>query len=332
MILSSNWSLQNCSTKRFLCEIIEVISMDNKLKIPLSIVLGGYIFSIGFSFIWYWLNGYNLLNPMRHVGTAVLDIAIVIFTITVIYFFTLLFIWSTGSLQNFWATFLLVSIITLLTSILIPSSYYASYQIASAKEKVRIERAKENAETQQKHIKEIEAKLNEVIKKNDSSEKFITGLKATLKSVREENLELKEQLNEKIRKIQYLEDEQKTKGDIVSQTKSNKNFPKIKINSKMVNTESDTKNQEIIFKVQIISSSTRLAKDSPQIKTFESVWEYKDGDLYKYTVGNQKDLKSAYALQSKLRKKGFSGAFVVAFKNGKRISVREAKELLTVHE
>jgi uncharacterized protein YcbK (DUF882 family) len=306
--------------------------MDTKLKIPFSIVLGGYISSIGFCFIWYWINGYKLLNPTHDIGTYVLDIAIVIFAITIIYFLTLLLIWSTSSLQNFWTTFFLVSIITLLTSFLIPSSYYASYRITRAKEKVRIERAKENAETEQKRIKEIETKLNEAIKKNYTSEKSITGLNETLRSVREENAKLKEQLNEKIRNIQYLEDEQKTKGNIVSQLKSNKDFPKIKINSKMVNTESDTKNQEIIFKVQIISSRTRLAKNSPQFKRFEGVWEYQDGDLYKYTLGSQKDLKSAYALQLELRKKGFSGAFVVAFKNGKRIPVKEAKKLLTEYE
>ena len=50
----------------------------------------------------------------------------------------------------------------------------------------------------------------------------------------------------------------------------------------------------------------------------------KDGGLYKYTIGNKIDIQSASALQSELRKKGFSDAFVVAFKNGKRIPVREA--------
>ncbi|MEJ2447268.1 MAG: hypothetical protein P8Y37_04925 [Anaerolineales bacterium] len=109
--------------------------MDNKLKIPLSIVLGGYIFSIGFCFFWYWLNGFSFLNPTRSIVFYVLDIAIIIFPITVIYFFISLLIWSARSLQNLWTTFFLVSIITLLTSTLIPYSYYASYQIERAKEK-----------------------------------------------------------------------------------------------------------------------------------------------------------------------------------------------------
>jgi len=191
---------------------------------------------------------------------------------------------------------------------------------------VRIERAKENARTAQKRMKEIEAKLNEANKKNYNSEKFIIGLQATLKSVREENVKLKKQLNEITRKTTSLEEERKTKEDIVAQTKSNKNISKI--NSKVVNTESDKKNQELIFKVQITSSSTRLAKNSSQFKRLESVWEYKDSGQYKYTVGNQKDLKSASVLQSELRKKGFSGAFVVAFKNGKRIPLREGLKLL----
>jgi N-acetylmuramoyl-L-alanine amidase len=110
--------------------------------------------------------------------------------------------------------------------------------------------------------------------------------------------------------------------------KANDDFSKKKINSEMGNYDSDTKNQEIIFKVQIIASSTRLETNSPEFNGLKNVWEYKDSGLYKYTVGNQKDLRSAYRLQSEFRRKGFVGAFVVAFKNGKRIRVREAKKLL----
>jgi len=83
-------------------------------------------------------------------------------------------------------------------------------------------------------------------------------------------------------------------------------------------------NQEIIFNVQVLSSEKPLASNSPRFKGLKNVWEYEDGGLYKYTVGNKRDLQSASALQLELREKGFSDAFVVAFQNEKRIPVRKA--------
>ena len=129
-----------------------------------------------------------------------------------------------------------------------------------------------------------------------------------------------------------VKEERKAGEDIIVKGKSNRDSSEIKIDSKVENADLDTKNQEIIFKVQIICSSTSFAKNSPQFKGLKDIWEYKDSSLYKYTVGNQKDLRSASTLQSELRRKGFSEAFVVAFNNGKRIPVREAKKLLTVYE
>ena len=302
--------------------------MDKKLKISLSIILGGYISSLGFYFTWYWTRGYYLFNEMRYSGTYLLEIAAVVFAITAIYFFSLLLILYTRSLQKFWTSFFLVSIVTLLTFFLIPSSYYASYHFERAKEKLRIERAKEKIRTENESMKEIEAKVNEAIKKNDDFEKSITELQAKLEYESKENDKLRKQLNETIRKAKSLEEEHKIKGDLVVQTKSNKDFSKIKKNSEVGNTDSVTKHQEIIFKLQIISSNTRLATNSPQFNGIKNVWEYREGGLYKYTVGNEKDLKSASALQSEFRSKGFSGAFVVAFKNGKRMPVREARRFL----
>ena len=285
--------------------------MDKKIKISLSIILGGYISSLGFYFTWYWTKGYDLFNDMRYSDTYLLEIAAVVFAITVIYFFSLLLILYVRSLQHFWTSFFFVSIVTLLTFFLIPSSYYASYHFERAKEKLRTERAKENIRTENESMKEIEAKLNEAIKKNYDFEKSITGLQAKLEYESKEIDKLRKQLNETIRK-----------------TTSNKDFSEIKTNSEVGNTDSVTKHQEIIFKVQIISSDTRLATNSPQFNGLKNVWEYREGGLYKYTAGNEKDLTSASALQSEYRSKGFGGAFVVAFKNGKRILVREALKLL----
>ena len=101
-------------------------------------------------------------------------------------------------------------------------------------------------------------------------------------------------------------------------------FEEKKKNQENVVTVPDNIDKDIIFKVQALSSKNPLGSNSPRFKGLKNVWEYKDGGLYKYTIGDKRDLRSASALQSELRKKGFSDAFVVAFKNGKRIPVREA--------
>jgi hypothetical protein len=105
-------------------------------------------------------------------------------------------------------------------------------------------------------------------------------------------------------------------------------FEEKKKNKENVITKPDNINNDIIFKVQALSSKNPLKSDSPRFKGLKNVWEYKDGGLYKYTIGNKRDIPSASVLQSELRKKGFSDAFVVAFKNGKRIPVREAMMLM----
>ena len=123
--------------------------------------------------------------------------------------------------------------------------------------------------------------------------------------------------------------EQKNGGEAFSHIKTKKvDSEEKKKNPENVVIESDKINKEIIFKVQILSSDIPLSTNSPKFKGIKNIWEYKDGVLYKYTVGNNKDLKSASELQSELRKKGFVDAFVVAFQNGKRIPVRKALKLL----
>ena len=86
--------------------------------------------------------------------------------------------------------------------------------------------------------------------------------------------------------------------------------------------------KEISFKVQILSSENPIESNSPYFKGLKNVWEYKDSGLYKYTIGNKRDIQAASALQSEIRKKGFTDAFVVAFQNGKRIPVRKALKFL----
>jgi len=84
----------------------------------------------------------------------------------------------------------------------------------------------------------------------------------------------------------------------------------------------------IVFKVQISSSSKPIDLSPANFKGVENVKEYLDGGLYKYTVGQTPDIEVANALQAELRKKGFKEAFTIAFKNRERISVKQALELL----
>ena len=290
-----------------------------KSKTRLFLLLSGYISSLVGYLIWYYKIWHYSQYQKNITDAPNMEIFTVVVGITALYLFLYYLILSIRSFQTPWKSFFLVSIITLLTIFLIPSVYYARYQFTRAEEKIY---------TEKKRMKEIEAKLDNAIAENDAAKNYIAELQVKLESEHKENDKLRKQLNETIRKTKSLEEEHRIKGDVVVKAKSNKDFSKIKINSDVGNTDSGTKNQGIIFKVQIIASSTRLATNSPEFKGLKNVWEYKDNGLYKYTVGNQNDLKAASALQSEFLRKGFGGAFVVTFKNGKRIPLREAIRLL----
>jgi hypothetical protein len=274
---------------------------------PIFQLLAGYIFSLLVFSIWY-----------HTTDTPVMEVVVVVVVITALYLLLYFLILTIRSLQTPRKSFVLVSIITLATLILIHTVYHEKYRLGRAEEKKLTEEIR--------LINEI--RMRKLKTKIDDADKTITILKEMLEFEHNENNKLRKKLNEIIRKTKSLEEEQKTKGDVVVQAKSNKNFSKIKVNSEGSNADLYTKNQEIIFKIQIISSRTRLATNSPQFKGLKNVWEYKDSGLYKYTIGNQIDLRSASVLQSEFHRKGFVGAFVVAFKNGKRIPVREARKLL----
>lgn len=86
--------------------------------------------------------------------------------------------------------------------------------------------------------------------------------------------------------------------------------------------------QNVVFKVQIITSSKPIPLDSPNFDGIKNVKEYISGGWYKYTSGEERDLKSVYSLQEDIREKGFKSAFVVAFNNDKRITLQKAIKLL----
>ncbi len=81
---------------------------------------------------------------------------------------------------------------------------------------------------------------------------------------------------------------------------------------------------QIYFKVQVETSREALKLTDQRFQGVQ-VSEYKQGGLFKYTTGLFKeDFQSANDLKKEMREKGFDHAFVVAFKDGKRIPIGDA--------
>lgn len=78
-----------------------------------------------------------------------------------------------------------------------------------------------------------------------------------------------------------------------------------------------------VFKVQILTASTKLAANSRLLKGETDVDFYQEGGILKYTRGASADYNEIYRLRKQLLVK-FPEAFIIAFRNGEKMDVREA--------
>jgi len=83
-----------------------------------------------------------------------------------------------------------------------------------------------------------------------------------------------------------------------------------------------------LFKVQFYLSDAKLGTDAREFKGLKNVSWYRHQGKYKYTIGNEKTPEEAQKLTKELTVKGFKDSFVIAFLNGERISIDEARRLL----
>jgi N-acetylmuramoyl-L-alanine amidase len=89
-----------------------------------------------------------------------------------------------------------------------------------------------------------------------------------------------------------------------------------------------SKKQAVYYSIQVKSSPTQIRTDAASFKGLEGVEMYRYAGVYKYKVGRLFDLKQATAMLEEVKKKGFTDAFVIAFKGTERITVIQAKEIL----
>ncbi|MCX7728752.1 MAG: N-acetylmuramoyl-L-alanine amidase [Bacteroidia bacterium] len=103
-------------------------------------------------------------------------------------------------------------------------------------------------------------------------------------------------------------------------TDSTKNNPKQNEPNKIYS-------DEIIFRVQIKVSDKPL--NIKEEKPIENLWYYMSGNLIKYTSGKFNDFDTAAKHLNELKNSGYKDAFIVAFKGVDRITIEEAKKLIS---
>ena len=78
-----------------------------------------------------------------------------------------------------------------------------------------------------------------------------------------------------------------------------------------------------VFKVQILTSSDKLSPRDARFKGQKNASYYKDGKVYKYTVGESTDYNAVLRLRREVAA-SFPQAFVIAFRDGVRMDINEA--------
>ena len=114
---------------------------------------------------------------------------------------------------------------------------------------------------------------------------------------------------------------------IVSKTPIIETKPKKLILPKAV-ALSKAQQSEIIFKIQLAASPAELETSNQKWSKIQFVEVRKEKNLYKYLTGNHIDYAIALKNRNEVLTKGFNGAFIVAYRDGQRISLQAARQEL----
>ncbi len=100
-----------------------------------------------------------------------------------------------------------------------------------------------------------------------------------------------------------------------------------KVESKPIEPKPNPTSDDVLqWSVQFYTSPKPLPDNHKIYDAFDDVREDYENGIYKYSTGLLSDKNEAIKLQTKLRQQGYKDAFVIAFFNNKKISVKEAAE------
>ena len=85
----------------------------------------------------------------------------------------------------------------------------------------------------------------------------------------------------------------------------------------MASDNSDS-NDEIIYKIQILTSDKKLSEKDKRFKGYDEISFYIEKGIYKYTYGSTSDYRKILNMNKKAAQ-DFKGAFIIRTKNGERV-------------
>lgn len=80
----------------------------------------------------------------------------------------------------------------------------------------------------------------------------------------------------------------------------------------------------VLFRVQVVASSKNVELNAANFKGLDNITMLKEGTMYKYFYNETTDYNHARKALEVAKNKGYTSAFLVAYKNGKKISIQEA--------
>lgn len=145
--------------------------------------------------------------------------------------------------------------------------------------------------------------------------------------------------------LNYKQYSRKSSTSISPASKSEKDVESIKSKPQQINTENTqnstsetlktsvkstsvnskkTETDKPIFKIQILTSDRILPAQNKLFKGLSPVKRYKENGIYKYTYGESTDYNYILRLKRNKVNSKFKDAFIIAFKNGKKMNINQA--------
>ncbi|GAF02199.1 N-acetylmuramoyl-L-alanine amidase family protein [Saccharicrinis fermentans] len=87
----------------------------------------------------------------------------------------------------------------------------------------------------------------------------------------------------------------------------------------------EEKSSEIVYRIQVASSKKKIKQGTSIYRKFDDVFEYQDGNMYKYAIGKASSFDEIRKINAEVKKK-IKDCFVIAFEDGKRIPLSEARK------